>query len=117
MSLTLALTQSIPNRNPKPSSYPARDLQNLLILVRLPSGCGNYGLVGTRGGHVFRYNMQSGQPRGSYPQSATPSAKAVKALTNVMKPGAIAKITPGGFASKRIGATVFASLRRRFWWS
>lgn len=53
---------------------------------------------------MFRYNMQSGQPRGSYPQSATPSAKAVKALTNVMKPGAIAKITPDGFASKRIGA-------------
>lgn len=67
------------------------------------SGCGNYGLVGTRGGHVFRYNMQSGKPRGSYPQSATPSEKTVKALTNVVKPGAIARITPDGFASKRIG--------------
>lgn len=72
-------------------------------VVHAHSGCGNYGLVGTRGGHVFRYNMQSGQPRGSYPQSATPSAKAVKALTNVVKPGAIAKITPDGFSSKRIG--------------
>eukprot|EP00752_Nemacystus_decipiens_P004264 g3895.t1 len=77
------------------------------------SGCGNYGLVGTRGGHVFRYNMQSGQPRGSYPQSATPSAKAVKALTNVMKPGAIAKITPDGFASKRIAATEAAAAKVR----
>ena len=63
---------------------------------------------------MFRYNMQSGQPRGSYPQSATPSAKAVKALTNVMKPGAIAKITPDGFASKRIGAVYFLSLLQRF---
>lgn len=59
---------------------------------------------------MFRYNMQSGQPRGSYPQSATPSAKAVKALTNVMKPGAIAKITPGGFASKRIGAMFLVAI-------
>ncbi|CAM9336689.1 unnamed protein product, partial [Ectocarpus fasciculatus] len=75
------------------------------------SGCGNYGLVGTRGGHVFRYNMQSGQPRGSYPQSATPSAKAVKALTNVMKPGSIAKITSDGFSSKRIAATEAAAAK------
>lgn len=66
---------------------------------------------------MFRYNMQSGQPRGSYPQSATPSAKAVKALTNVMKPGAIAKITPDGFASKRIGATdVFSCPCGRMFW-
>ncbi|CAM9943712.1 unnamed protein product, partial [Ectocarpus sp. 8 AP-2014] len=77
------------------------------------SGCGNYGLVGTRGGHVFRYNMQSGQPRGSYPQSATPSAKAVKALTNVMKPGSIAKITSDGFSSKRIAATEAAAAKVR----
>lgn len=58
---------------------------------------------------MFRYNMQSGQPRGSYPQSATPSAKAVKALTNVVKPGSIAKITSDGFASKRIGDGVVAA--------
>jgi hypothetical protein len=28
--------------------------------------------VGTRGGAFYKYNMQSGQPRGSYPPSATP---------------------------------------------
>lgn len=67
------------------------------------SGCGNYGLVGTRGGHIYRYNMQSGQPRGSYPQSATPMPKAVKSLTNVVKTESIAKITAGGFSSKQIG--------------
>lgn len=59
---------------------------------------------------MFRYNMQSGQPRGSYPQSATPSAKAVKALTNVMKPGSIAKITSDGFSSKRIGTLSAAAV-------
>ena len=67
------------------------------------SGCGNYGLVGTRGGHVFRYNMQSGQPRGSYPQSATPAPKAVKNLANVIKTDSIAKISAKGFSSKQIG--------------
>lgn len=94
------------------SSYAvaATAVVNVGLPVLLPlsflncSGCGNYGLVGTRGGHVFRYNMQSGQPRGSYPQSATPSAKTVKALMNVMKPGSIAKITSDGFSSKQIGA-------------
>mmetsp|Transcript_16268 Transcript_16268/g.31518 ORF Transcript_16268/g.31518 Transcript_16268/m.31518 type:complete len:1119 (+) Transcript_16268:178-3534(+) len=32
------------------------------------SSCGNYGLVGTAEGLVFKYNMQSGLPRGSYPK-------------------------------------------------
>mmetsp|Transcript_46017 Transcript_46017/g.59119 ORF Transcript_46017/g.59119 Transcript_46017/m.59119 type:complete len:1225 (+) Transcript_46017:40-3714(+) len=31
------------------------------------SVCGNYGIVGTQGGVIYRYNMQSGAPRGSYP--------------------------------------------------
>ncbi|CAM9715574.1 unnamed protein product, partial [Sphacelaria rigidula] len=73
------------------------------------SGCGNYALVGTRGGHVFRYNMQSGEPRGSYPQSATPTAKEVKTLANVMKPGSIAKISEDGYSSKQIGARAAAA--------
>lgn len=38
------------------------------------TACGNYGLVGTRGGVVFAYNMQSGEPRGAFPRTrATPS--------------------------------------------
>ncbi|CAN0512718.1 unnamed protein product, partial [Discosporangium mesarthrocarpum] len=44
------------------------------------SGCGNYGLVGTRGGCIFRYSMQSGEPRGSYPKEATPDPEPVRAL-------------------------------------
>lgn len=80
--------------------------------MRRCSGCGNYGLVGTRGGHVFRYNMQSGQARGSYPQSATPAPKAVKALKNIIKPASIAKITADGFSSKMIGGGL-----RKFFYS
>ncbi len=30
------------------------------------SSCGNFGLVGSAGGHVDRYNMQSGLHRGNY---------------------------------------------------
>jgi U3 small nucleolar RNA-associated protein 21 len=38
------------------------------------SACGNYCLVGNRGGSIFRYNLQSGLPRGSYPASASAAA-------------------------------------------
>ena len=30
--------------------------------------CGNFALVGTRGGLIYKYNVQSGLPRGSYPK-------------------------------------------------
>ena len=32
------------------------------------SACGNFGIIGTRAGHVEKYNMQSGQYRQSYPR-------------------------------------------------
>jgi U3 small nucleolar RNA-associated protein 21 len=35
------------------------------------SACGNFALVGTLGGAVYKYNLQSGLPRGSYPRDAT----------------------------------------------
>ena len=35
------------------------------------SACGNFAMVGTRGGVIYRYNVQSGNPRGSYPRDAT----------------------------------------------
>jgi U3 small nucleolar RNA-associated protein 21 len=35
------------------------------------SACGNFALVGTKGGTIYRYNIQSGIPRGSYPRDAT----------------------------------------------
>lgn len=31
------------------------------------STCGNFALVGTKGGAIYKYNVQSGNPRGSYP--------------------------------------------------
>ena len=31
------------------------------------TGCGNFCLVGSRGGIIYVYNVQSGQPRGSFP--------------------------------------------------
>jgi len=31
--------------------------------------CGNFCLVGTRGGYIYMYNVQSGLPRGSFPSS------------------------------------------------
>ncbi|KAI9918980.1 hypothetical protein PsorP6_011975 [Peronosclerospora sorghi] len=42
--------------------------------------CGNYALVGTLGGAIFQYNMQSGEPRGSFPVAATPKPKLVRSL-------------------------------------
>jgi U3 small nucleolar RNA-associated protein 21 len=34
------------------------------------SACGNFCVVGNKGGSVHRYNLQSGLPRGSFPRSA-----------------------------------------------
>lgn len=34
------------------------------------SACGNYCVVGNKGGTIHRYNLQSGKPRGSYPTSS-----------------------------------------------
>jgi len=35
------------------------------------SACGNFCLVGTMGGIIYKYNLQSGLPRGSFPRDAT----------------------------------------------
>ena len=32
------------------------------------SACGSLAVVGTRGGVIYKYNVQSGIPRGSYPR-------------------------------------------------
>lgn len=34
------------------------------------SACGNFALVGTVGGVIYKYNLQSGLPRGSFPKDA-----------------------------------------------
>ncbi|RHY32767.1 hypothetical protein DYB32_002266 [Aphanomyces invadans] len=45
------------------------------------SACGNFALVGSRGGAIYLYNMQSGEKRGSFPTAATAAPKLIKALT------------------------------------
>eukprot|EP00526_Cylindrotheca_closterium_P003753 CAMPEP_0113637462 /NCGR_PEP_ID=MMETSP0017_2-20120614/19611_1 /TAXON_ID=2856 /ORGANISM="Cylindrotheca closterium" /LENGTH=1242 /DNA_ID=CAMNT_0000548495 /DNA_START=42 /DNA_END=3767 /DNA_ORIENTATION=+ /assembly_acc=CAM_ASM_000147 len=35
------------------------------------SSCGNYALVGTKSGIIYKYNVQSGNPRGTYPAAAS----------------------------------------------
>uniref|UniRef100_K3W5I7 Small-subunit processome Utp21 domain-containing protein n=1 Tax=Globisporangium ultimum (strain ATCC 200006 / CBS 805.95 / DAOM BR144) TaxID=431595 RepID=K3W5I7_GLOUD len=45
------------------------------------STCGNFALVGSIGGAIFKYNMQSGEKRGSFPTAATPKPKLIRGLT------------------------------------
>lgn len=52
------------------------------------SACGNFCIVGTVGGMIYKYNVQSGQPRGSYPRAA--------------KKGPVSKKTVAGDISKTI---------------
>lgn len=51
------------------------------------SACGSFALIGTRGGTIYRYNVQSGISRGSYPRSATSSnekgSKAMKTIGDI----------------------------------
>lgn len=35
------------------------------------SACGNFCVIGNKGGSIHRYNLQSGRPRGSYPSSSS----------------------------------------------
>jgi U3 small nucleolar RNA-associated protein 21 len=45
------------------------------------STCGSFAVVGSIGGAIFKYNMQSGEARGSYPTAATPKAPLIRSLT------------------------------------
>ena len=49
------------------------------------SSCGNFVLVGTKGGVIYRYNIQSGIGRGSYPRDAT-AGKSRQRVPEVVKP-------------------------------
>ncbi|KAG7350263.1 WD40 repeat-containing protein [Nitzschia inconspicua] len=40
------------------------------------STCGNYALVGTQGGTIYKYNVQSGMTRGTFPPNDTSDKKA-----------------------------------------
>ncbi|KAF0694285.1 Aste57867_14833 [Aphanomyces stellatus] len=45
------------------------------------SACGNFALVGSLGGAIYLYNIQSGEKRGSFPTAATAAPQLIKALT------------------------------------
>ena len=45
------------------------------------SPCGNFCVVGTRGGAIYKYNLQSGLPRGAFPATAVSDA----ALSDIQK--------------------------------
>jgi U3 small nucleolar RNA-associated protein 21 len=51
------------------------------------SPCGNYCAVGSKGGTIYLYNVQSGIPRGSFPKSTTPSMKPSTLLHKQAVPG------------------------------
>ena len=42
-----------------------------------PSVCGNFAIVGTNSGTIYKYNLQSGQPRGSFPKNASRRKRAL----------------------------------------
>jgi len=42
------------------------------------SSCGNFAVVGTAGGVIYKYNIQSGMPRGSFPRDATDATEKLK---------------------------------------
>jgi U3 small nucleolar RNA-associated protein 21 len=52
------------------------------------SACGNYGFVGTKGGTIYRYNMQSGLPRGSYPTRSS----GAHTSRSTLRPGSVSAI-------------------------
>lgn len=75
------LRQFEPSDRVTPGS--AEDLRRLKTAATAVaiSSCGNYALVGSVGGAIFQYNMQSGDKRGSFPTAATPKGKLIRALT------------------------------------
>ncbi|RLO01822.1 hypothetical protein DYB28_010203, partial [Aphanomyces astaci] len=67
------------------------------------NSCGNFALVGSQGGAIYLYNMQSGEKRGSFPTAATAAPKLIKSLT---LPGAsyVSKATDGSLEDKHTAA-------------
>eukprot|EP00551_Chaetoceros_affinis_P006608 CAMPEP_0203667298 /NCGR_PEP_ID=MMETSP0090-20130426/4163_1 /ASSEMBLY_ACC=CAM_ASM_001088 /TAXON_ID=426623 /ORGANISM="Chaetoceros affinis, Strain CCMP159" /LENGTH=1303 /DNA_ID=CAMNT_0050531417 /DNA_START=107 /DNA_END=4018 /DNA_ORIENTATION=- len=51
------------------------------------SSCGNFAVIGTKGGVIYKYNIQSGLPRGSFPRDATNKEikRKTQAAGNVMR--------------------------------
>ncbi|CAI5719155.1 unnamed protein product [Hyaloperonospora brassicae] len=67
------------NRVPSGSAEDLRRKKTQATSVTI-SSCGNYALVGSSGGAIFQYNMQSGEARGSFPVALTPKPKLISSL-------------------------------------
>ncbi|KAL3664877.1 hypothetical protein V7S43_010055 [Phytophthora oleae] len=67
------------NRVPLGSAEDLRRKKTQATSVAI-SSCGNYALAGSLGGSIYRYNMQSGETRGSFPVAATPKPKMIRSL-------------------------------------
>lgn len=78
------LRQFDPSNRVTPGSEEDLRRQKTLATSVAISTCGNFALVGSIGGAIFKYNMQSGDKRGSFPTAATPRVKLIRGL---MLPG------------------------------
>ncbi|CAI5717329.1 unnamed protein product [Peronospora effusa] len=67
------------NRTPSGSVEDLRRKKTQATSVAI-SSCGNYALVGSLGGAIYQYNMQSGEARGSFPVAATPKPEIIRSL-------------------------------------
>ncbi|TYZ62185.1 hypothetical protein PybrP1_004937 [[Pythium] brassicae (nom. inval.)] len=74
------LRQFDPSERVTPGSAEDLRRQKTAATAVTISTCGNFALVGSVGGAVFKYNMQSGDRRGSFPTAATPKGKLIRAL-------------------------------------
>jgi U3 small nucleolar RNA-associated protein 21 len=75
------LRQYDPSQPAPDGSLEARLRADTVATAVCISACGHYALVGTVGGCTYKYNLQSGQRRGSYPTAATGARKLKRALT------------------------------------
>jgi len=55
------------------------------------SSCGNFAVIGTKGGVIYKYNIQSGMARGSYPRNATTDNKSNQNKNGAVRAGNITR--------------------------
>ena len=59
---------------------PAREAHATSVCM---SACGHFAIVGTRGGMIYKYNVQSGHTRGSFPRSVDEAVKNKRRKANL----------------------------------
>lgn len=84
VTVTVTSTRLLDLKTPTPRTSPPRHAPGSELPLP-PSVCGNFCVVGTNSGAIYKYNIQSGQPRGSFPKTA---ARKKRALPGNNKAGA-----------------------------